>query len=131
MPCYRANTEKVVWRIVDGEAVLVHADTSAYYGLNATATCVWEALVSASLTREGIARRLSAQYGAAAEAILADVDVFVAAVGKEALVVEATGPNGNSADEPHTSDARRPASRYEPPSLTRFGELEKLVLSGE
>jgi hypothetical protein len=34
MPCYRADTGKVVWRIVDGDAVLVDADTSAYYGLN-------------------------------------------------------------------------------------------------
>lgn len=128
---YRANTEKVVWRIVDGEAVLVHADTSAYYGLNSTATHVWEALVSASLTRDDIARRLSARYGAATEALLDDVDVFVATVGKEALVVEGPEPNGSAAEALSTSDARRSESRYEPPTLTRFGELEKLVLSGE
>jgi coenzyme PQQ synthesis protein D (PqqD) len=131
MQCYRANTEKVVWRIVDGEAVIVHADTSAYYGLNATATCIWETLASASVTREDIGRRLSVRYGAAADALFADIDAFLAAAGKEELVVEAPLSNGNSTDEPRTSETPRPEGRYEPPSLSRFGELEKLVLSGE
>src|SRR5688572_17811343 len=131
MQCYRANTEKVVWRIVDGEAVLVHADTSAYYGLNATATCIWEALLSGSVTREDIGRRLSARYGAADDALSADIDAFLAAAGNEELVVDAPRSNGHSTDGPRTSDTSRPESRYEPPSLSRFGELEKLVLSGE
>jgi Coenzyme PQQ synthesis protein D (PqqD) len=129
MQCYRANTEKVVWRIVDGEAVLVHADTSAYYGLNATATCIWETLVSAAVTREEISRRLSARYDTDADALLADVDAFLAAVGTESLIMEVP-PNGPLADE-WRSDAQRRNGRYETPSLTRFGELEKLVLSGE
>jgi Coenzyme PQQ synthesis protein D (PqqD) len=128
---YRANTEKVVWRIVDGEAVLVHADTSAYYGLNATATYIWEALVSASVSREEIGRHLSVRYGAAADTVLTDVDAFLATVGKESLIVDATGSNGHATDEPRAIDALRPPRRYEAPSLTRFGELEKLVLSGE
>jgi hypothetical protein len=128
---YRANTDKVVWRIVDGEAVLVHADTSAYYGLNATGTSIWEALVSASLTPDEIGRRLSERYGVAADALLADVDAFLATVGNESLIVDAPAPNGLPADAPLASDGPRSERRYEPPSLTRFGELEKLVLSGE
>jgi hypothetical protein len=130
MRSYRANTDKVVWRIVDGEAVLVHADTSAYYGLNATATWIWEALVSASLTPDEIGRRLSARYGLAPDALRADVDTFLATVGNESLIVDAPSPNGHPAGEPLAQDGRS-ERRYEPPSLTRFGELEKLVLSGE
>jgi hypothetical protein len=131
MHCYRANTEKVVWRVVDGEAVLVHADTSAYYGLNAAATCIWEALVTASLTRDDIAQRLSTRYNLDADVLLSDVDAFLTIVEKESLIVEMAPSNGHPADTSPTSDGHGRNGRYEPPSLTRFGELEKLVLSGE
>jgi hypothetical protein len=131
MLCYRAHTEKVVWRVVDGEAVLVHADTSAYYGLNAAATCIWEALVSASLSREDIGRRLGARYNVDADTLLSDVASFLAIVERESLIIEMTPSNGHLASESPASDAHRQGGRYERPSLTRFGELEKLVLSGE
>ena len=128
---YRANTEKVVWRIVDGEAVLVHADTSAYYGLNATATCAWEALASAAVTREDIGRRLATCYGGEAEAVLGDVDALVAALADESLIIDAPASNGSRTAESDTNAAPRSPGRYERPTITRFGELEKLVLSGE
>jgi len=128
---YRANIEKVVWRIMDGEAVLVHADTSAYYGLNASATCVWEALVAAALTREDMSRRLSARYGGEADTLLGDVEALVATLASESLIVEVPASDGGAADASPASNVRRDQSRYERPTLTRFGELEKLVLSGE
>ena len=128
---YRANTDKVVWRVVDGEAVLVHADTSAYYGLNAVATSIWEALVAAPLTRDDIARRLGARYHVAADALDGDLDAFLSVVEHESLVVETVPSNGDLAHAAPTGDGHRRNGRYEPPSLTRFGELEKLVLSGE
>jgi hypothetical protein len=131
MRAYRANTEKVVWRIADGEAVLVHADTSAYYGLNAAATCIWEALVAAPMTRDDLGRFLGGRYGGDGDAFVADVDAFLASIAKESLVVEASTPTGPLAGEPGAKGVDRPDRRYEAPSLTRFGELEKLVLSGE
>jgi hypothetical protein len=131
MQCYRANTEKVVWRVMDGEAVLVHADTSAYYGLNATATCIWEALASRAVTREDIGRRLSARYGGAADAFRTDVEAFLVAAEKESLVLAAQAFSDAPTDELRGSERRGRESLYEPPSLSRFGELEKLVLSGE
>lgn len=128
---YRANIEKVVWRIVDGEAVLVHADTSAYYGLNTTATSVWETLVSASVTREDISRHLRTCYGGDADAVRSDVDALVATLADESLIIDAPTSNDSRRDESYTGDAHRSLGRYEPPTVTRFGELEKLVLSGE
>ena len=41
---YVANTDRVLWRVVDGEAVLVHKETSYYYSLNTTGTVIWELL---------------------------------------------------------------------------------------
>jgi Coenzyme PQQ synthesis protein D (PqqD) len=131
MSWFRTKTDEIVWRVVDGEAVLVHADTSAYYGLNATGTYVWEAIATASLTPEEISRRLSARYGVAAETVRRDVDTFLASLGRETLVLESPGPDGDLNGTPAAGDETLPAGQYEPPTLTRFGELEQLVLSGE
>lgn len=131
MSWFRSNATDVVWRVVDGEAVLVHADTSAYYGLNATGTYIWEAITTESLTPEEISRRLSARYVVAPEAVRRDVDAFLASLGNETLVRQTPAPdsdlNGNAAD----SGEVLPGGHYEPPTVTRFGELEQLVLSGE
>ena len=40
MSLIAANADKVAWRVVDGDAVIVHADSSAYYGLNSTGTFI-------------------------------------------------------------------------------------------
>jgi hypothetical protein len=126
-----ANADKVAWRVVDGEAVIVHADSSAYYGLNSTGTIIWEAIATAPLALEEIAARLSERYGLEREAVRADVEAFVVSLGGEGLLVEAadTVAAGPSAS-PASGSGPAPGG-YERPTLVKFGELEQLVLSGE
>jgi hypothetical protein len=125
-----ANADKVAWRVVDGEAVIVHADSSAYYGLNSTGTFIWEAIATAPLAAEEIAARLGARYGLDREAVRDDVDAFVASLGSEGLLLDAAGPvAGHPASI--ASGSGRASGGYERPTLAKFGELEQLVLSGE
>ena len=129
---YIANTGKVAWRIVDGEGVIVHVDSSAYYGLNASGTCIWEAILTTPLTTEAIATHVSARYGLAREAALRDVEAFLVTLGGESLLVRAEGAAGVRSDRTRASSGEyQGAGAYEPPALIRFGELEQLVLSGE
>lgn len=129
---YIANTGKVAWRIVDGEGVIVHVDSSAYYGLNASGTCIWEAILTTPLTTEAIATHLSARYGLAREAALRDVEAFLVTLDGEGLLGRAEGAAGVRSDRTGASSGEpQGAGAYEPPALTRFGELEQLVLSGE
>lgn len=130
MRSFLANTDKAAWRVVDGEAVIVHADTSAYYGLNGTGTFIWEAIALSSLTPKEIAARVGVRYGQGAEGIRAEVDAFLAGLSKEGLLRQIAETNGRPAS-PLRSEEGAFAERYEPPTMVRFGELEQLVLSGE
>ena len=130
MESFLANADKAAWRVVDGEAVIVHADTSAYYGLNGTGTFIWEAIARSPLTRKEIAARVGVRYGQGAGGIRPEVDAFLAGLGKEGLLRQIAETNGDPAS-PLGSEEGPSAERYEPPTLVRFGELEQLVLSGE
>lgn len=125
-----ANADKVAWRVVDGEAVIVHADSSAYYGLNSTGTFIWEAIATAPLAAEEIAARLGERYGLEGHAARADVDAFLASLGDEGLLLEAADAAAGSPGSAASGRSPAPAG-YERPALARFGELEQLVLSGE
>jgi len=120
------NEEKVVWRVVDGEAVLLHADTSAYYGLNRAGTYLWEALVSQALDSEGLLTWARQQFPDAPPEIAGDVAEFLAQLEAFDLLETTASPltHGTSAPTPSSIP-------YEPPQITAFGELEKLILSGE
>src|SRR6185295_16838858 len=124
------NTDIAAWRIVDGEAVIVHAVSSAYYGLNSTGTFIWESLVSEPMASHAIADRVTERFGVAADSIRDEVEAFVRSLEAEGLVCEArTAPSATPAlPGPAKPNA---SGTFVPPRLSRFGELEQLVLSGE
>jgi hypothetical protein len=125
----QANTDIAAWRIVDGEAVIVHAVTSAYYGLNSTATFIWESIVSTPLASDDVTDRVTARFGVSSEAVRDDVEAFLRSLEAEGLAREATAPSAPSADV--SSAQAVEVGTFEPPRMSRFGELEQLVLSGE
>lgn len=126
----QANTDNAAWRIVDGEAVIVHAVSSAYYGLNSTATFIWQTIVSEPMASHDIAERVTARFGVTGDSIRTEVEAFLAGLEAEGLAREATdAPLGPSVVA--ASDQPGAAGPFVPPRLARFGELEQLVLSGE
>ena len=54
-------TEKVSWRVLDSEAVVLDVDTGYYYTLNPTATFVWEMVVQ-GLSLSEIATEMVEKY---------------------------------------------------------------------
>lgn len=126
----QANTDIAAWRIVDGEAVIVHATSSAYYGLNSTGTFIWESIVNEPMASADIARRVTARFGVTDDSIHNEVEAFLASLEAEGLAHEAPGtagaPSGDAMSAPSGA-----GSTFVPPRLARFGELEQLVLSGE
>ena len=125
----QANTDIAAWRIVDGEAVIVHAVSSAYYGLNSTATFIWESIVSGPMASDDITERLTARFGVASDAVRDDVDAFLRSLEAEGLAREADGAAAPGAG----AFMAQPSANgdFVPPRMSRFGELEQLVLSGE
>jgi hypothetical protein len=126
----QANTDIAAWRIVDGEAVIVHAVSSAYYGLNSTGTFIWESIVSEPMASHDIADRVTDRIGVTGDSIRDEVEAFLASLEAEGLACEAAGAPVTS---PTAAASAPPAAGgpFVPPRLARFGELEQLVLSGE
>jgi hypothetical protein len=123
---HRVNEGKIVWRVVDGEAVLLHADTSAYYGLNRVGTLLWEALASRPLDRETLLAWARQTFPNAPEELAGDVAEFLGQL--EAFDLLETTPTPEAGA---TASSSVSPTTYEPPQVTAFGELEKLILSGE
>jgi hypothetical protein len=126
---FMANAENVAWRVLDGEAVLVHAESSAYYGLNATGTYVWEAIQTRPVALEDLVQRVATRFSVEPDDARSDVAAFLENSAGRAFVSRTPAPaSGSDHPEPAGNGATTP---YEPPELARFGELEQLVLSGE
>lgn len=86
---YTIDRNSASWRVVDGEAVIIHLVTTHYYGLNATGTFLWNLLAEKPHTAAELAAALAAHYGEPVEAVTADVDGILDGLVAEHLVKEA------------------------------------------
>ncbi len=127
---YKARTDDVAWRVVEGEGVLVHAESSAYFGLNRTGTALWEALANAPCTTDELVHGLTERFAAPSHQAMGDVDTFLASLVGAGLVTEAQDGSAKPPANGQVLDVRA-GGLYEPPQLSPFGELEQLILSGE
>jgi hypothetical protein len=75
----------VVFRELDGEAVLLDLGTGTYFGLNAVGTRVWQ-LIDAGREQDDIVNVLAAEYDAATPTIAADVERLVAELKARRLI---------------------------------------------
>jgi hypothetical protein len=77
----------VVFRDLDGEAVILDLDSGTYFGLNAVGTRVWK-LLEAGMGVDLIVDALAAEYEADRAAIAADVARLLADLLGRRLIVE-------------------------------------------
>lgn len=82
---YFVNIEKVVWRTIDGEAIILHLDSGHYYSLNKTGSLIWD-LILQEKTEEEIARFLSKEYRVSEKTARKDVAEMVNHFEKELLI---------------------------------------------
>jgi hypothetical protein len=125
---FRVNEDKVVWRIADGEAVLLHADTSAYYGLNQTGTLLWKELAEGRVDSDGLVDWARRHFPNAPADLPAEVKQFLGQL--EAFDLLEPSPSNPSPPDP-VDQPETTIQAWESPQVTPFGELAKLILSGE
>jgi hypothetical protein len=126
MQRYSINAQRVTWELTDGEAVIVHFESSAYYGLNGSGTYIWSRLTDGAADADDLAQMLAARYGKRPAEIAGDLEGFLGSLKAEDLITESAA--GAPPAHPGESSLH---DGYQPPRLTKFGELEKLILSGE
>lgn len=129
MPLYALNKDSTACRFIDGEAVLLNADTSAYYSLNPTGTFILRELVVSGCDPSDVARRLQDRFGASAVDWDGQVQETIAQLRSEGLIVQMDDPSLDAAIE--GAETIGLPAEYEKPVLERHGELEQLILSGE
>lgn len=128
---FRVDDTNVAWRVADDEAVVLHADSSAYFGLNPTGTLLWAQLAEHSMTLE----QLTAWAGSGFPDAPADLAEVMSGFLDELLELNLI--EGTESTDPAASPAALEATMvgevpsWETPAVERFGDLEKLILSGE
>lgn len=75
------------WRVVDGEAVLIHVETSYYYSLNKTGTAVWELLESGEQSLADLTTAVSNRFAADPTTIQQDIEQLLDHLSTEGLII--------------------------------------------
>ena len=83
---YEINADSVRWRIVDGEAVLIHVETTIYYSLNATGTVVWQLLADGRGDLDGLTQGVAEKFDRKPAEVEDDVRHFLDQMQEEGLV---------------------------------------------
>lgn len=129
MSRYSLRDDGSACRFIDGEAVLLNANTSAYYSLNRTGTFVLHELLVSGREPNEISRALQERFGSASVDWEGDVRGTIAQLESEGLIV-GTGEGDVAVAIEGANEVSLPET-YEKPLLERHGELEQLILSGE
>lgn len=79
------RSESVSWRMVEGEGVLLHLKTGAYYSLNEVGTKIWE-LCNGKNTSEQIGSSVCSKYKSEQDLVMKDVGQLLAKLFKEKLI---------------------------------------------
>ena len=82
---YRINTDKIVWRHLDGETVLLNLDSGHYYNLNKTGSLIWILLSEKKTAQEAI-QRISQKYHISPRRAAHDFDEMVESLQGEGLL---------------------------------------------
>lgn len=111
---------------VDGEAVILNLSSHNYFGLNITATAIWDLVKKhPGVSGHDIVSALSQQFAQPPSTIADDVQQLLDALVSQQVVI--AGPAA-TAPVPTVERSSRP---YETPRLETFGALDTLILSGE
>ena len=131
---YSIDQNNSAWRIVDGEAVLINAETTFYYGLNSTATRIWMLLLEEDLTVEEISGRIAPDFNKTSAEISEGIDALLQELAQEKLLTSKELSNAPVLAEDilnGSSSGPIPASEWDTPRITRYDTLESLVVCGE
>lgn len=82
---YTIDTDKVSWRVIDGEVVILNLDNGNYYDLNAVGTQIWNAITQKKSLGQ-ILETLKNEYPAEEKRLENDLKKILLDLEKEKLI---------------------------------------------
>lgn len=87
---YTINKDKITYRIVDNEAVILNLDTGEYYSLDATGTFIWKLLEKKAGIDE-LSDKVANEYGISEKEAMRDLKSLIKDLVLEEMVLETAG----------------------------------------
>lgn len=115
---YEVNKPDVVAESVDGEALIVHLGTGAYYSARGSADIAWQ-MIASGASAEATAAALG--DGAASPEAQAAVERFIQKLMEEGLLRARTTP-------PREAPVFSAPAAYADPELEKFTDMQDLLL---
>jgi len=84
---YRIDPDKVVWRTIDGEDVILSLDIGHCYGLNKTGSFAWNMFVEKRIPQE-VSERFFEKFKISSKIAGDDIRSLVTRLEKEALLLK-------------------------------------------
>jgi hypothetical protein len=82
---FKICSDGLMWRDVDGEAVILDMENDTYYSLNETGSLVWK-MIDDKKSVEEIASMLSVKYGISAKKAEKDINEIISKFRKDKLI---------------------------------------------
>ena len=83
---YHIDPDKVVWRNINGEMIILNLDMGHYYGLNKTGALIWS-LLCENKDSEEIIDRVVGKYSISREKAKEDVAALIMLLKNESLLL--------------------------------------------
>lgn len=119
-----SNHSKLVTETLDGEAIIVHLETGAYFSLRGSACFIWECLqAGCSLTQ--LAAQIQMHFIAPPDTLEADLQTFITDLLANDLVLIVTEIPSDSHSLLAPSNTPLP---FDPPVAEKFTDMADLLL---
>ncbi len=79
------RSKQVMWNVVDNETVLLNTETGFYYGMNKTASVIWE-LLETPKTIEEIVQEMNKRFSVGPAVLAGDVERIIKTLTSKRLI---------------------------------------------
>ncbi len=91
-PKYIARSPAIAARLLDGEMMVMSAETSTLFSLNEVGTAIWEAADGVTPLADIVEQRICAEFEVPSQVAYQDAEEFVTALSKQGIMQVAERP---------------------------------------
>ena len=129
---WQINSPTVVHEVIDGEAIMIHLGTGAYYSSDRVGTEIWKLVARNCSLAEILDAQESRHDGRAdLQQVRASVRAFLDSLLADELIRESETLSRRPEDDHPSSSPSRPQDPepFNPPRLEKYSALEDLLLA--